>query len=250
MSITFLEIQEQANKLFNEGHKRVTVSFPDGEKRNLRLFSDRTEGLCYIIPGKRRRGYPFSSYYLHPTPISIRPIVSIKPEYKKWEDGWKKVRAKLVVSGLWNDIVEEIDIALNLGYDTMLEASREYWDNYNDEDKVEKFVAKYPTLASKNEEGKDYIRCSTVWNYSKLPRVKKMRFSLRNDINDSILQQIKIAMDSKKDYDTGGRTAYDVSFHYDAAKNLATYSEEFKGYGNGHYYISLDATHSLFVEDD
>ena len=28
------------------------------------------------------------------------------------------------------------------------------------------------------------------------------------------------------------------------------YSKEFKGCGNGHYYLALDATHTIFVEDD
>ena len=28
------------------------------------------------------------------------------------------------------------------------------------------------------------------------------------------------------------------------------YSEEFKGCGNGHYYLLFDATHAIFYEDD
>ena len=48
MNIPFPEIQEQANKLFENGNQRVTVTFSDGETSKLRLFKHSTEGLCYI----------------------------------------------------------------------------------------------------------------------------------------------------------------------------------------------------------
>ena len=33
-------------------------------------------------------------------------------------------------------------------------------------------------------------------------------------------------------------------------EKLAWYSEEYRGCGNGHYYLMFDATHAIFYEDD
>lgn len=232
-----------AEQLVEYGVRNVRAVLPDGRKIPLRLFKSTTGAICYFGKGKKRYGDLL--VYLHP--LEIHPILSRKSMQKKWEDGWKKVREKLVASGLWSDIIAEIDLAFKLGYDTMTVAYKEYWDTPLDK-RVEVFLAKYPLLVAKNDEGKDYIRCTVLWNYSKLPKVKKMRFSSYN--NDAILQRIQSAMDASTDYSTHGRVAYDVSFSYNASRKTATYSEEYRGCGNGHYYIALDSTHALHVEDD
>jgi hypothetical protein len=68
--------------------------------------------------------------------------------------------------------------------------------------------------------------------------------------NNEQLKIIKEALKNKKETSASGRTNYDVSFSYNPTVQKAWYSEEFRGCGNGHYYLALDATHALFYEDD
>ena len=62
--------------------------------------------------------------------------------------------------------------------------------------------------------------------------------------------EIKAALNDHRSYSTNAYTSYDVSFEYNADKNMAWYSEEYKGCGNGHYYLALDENTALFCEDD
>jgi hypothetical protein len=57
-------------------------------------------------------------------------------------------------------------------------------------------------------------------------------------------------MEEKKECSYRGDNGYDASFSYNPKLNKAWYSEEFRGCGNGHYYVALNSTHCLFVEDD
>ena len=40
------------------------------------------------------------------------------------------------------------------------------------------------------------------------------------------------------------------TFEYEPDKNKAWYSEEYRGCGNGHYYIALNSSMALFCEND
>lgn len=232
-------ILETAESLINQGLTKVVATYNDGEQRPLRLFKSSMGQICFFRQGSRKYGYTLNNVEIK----AIRPVIPTKTTKAKWEDGWKKVRARLVASGLWSVVIKEIDLALSLGYEKMDQAYKDYWTIPE-----EAFIAKYPELTAVNDEGKTYITSSTVWNYAKLAKVKKMYFSRTG--NDAVLAMIKSAMDSKKDWTANGRVSYDVSFSYNAAKQKAWYSEEFKDCGNGHYYLALDATHALFIEDD
>lgn len=64
------------------------------------------------------------------------------------------------------------------------------------------------------------------------------------------LERIALAMDENRACKEYGDNGYDVSFSYDPEKKKAWYSEEYRGCGNGYYYIALNRTHALFVEKD
>ena len=58
-----------------------------------------------------------------------------------------------------------------------------------------------------------------------------------------------------KDYSSGrtdkwDKTSYDVSFQLKAKERKAWYSEEYRGCGNGHYYLALNHSCALFYEHD
>lgn len=68
--------------------------------------------------------------------------------------------------------------------------------------------------------------------------------------NDIEKYEIADALANERPYYTRVQAGYDVSFQYDPKTKHAWYSEEYRGCGNGHYYIALDANMALFVEDD
>ena len=68
--------------------------------------------------------------------------------------------------------------------------------------------------------------------------------------NEYVLARIKAALEHKVESRESARASYDVSFSYNPELSKAWYSEEYKGCGNGHYYLALDAAHALFYEDD
>ena len=69
--------------------------------------------------------------------------------------------------------------------------------------------------------------------------------------NARIKEEFKNALQNKTSYSSGRiRVNYDVTLEYDADKNMAWYSEEYKNCGNGHYYLAIGPTTALFCEDD
>ena len=97
-----------------------------------------------------------------------------------------------------------------------------------------------------DDEGEEHIDASYIYELTAC-RLKAMYFGKWSDEKD----MIRKALAEHRDYSSGRiRAGYDVSFEYDAGKEKAWYSEEFRGCGHGHYYIALDANTALFVEDD
>ena len=240
----------KAEELFNVGIRKLSGTFSDGSKRTLRLFRSTNGDVCYFGWRRKRYGSPLANLA---NLVSVSPIRSHKTEAQKWEDGWRKVITRLKASGLWGNLIPEIELALSVGLERLQEAYRRYWDisssNESENEEFKAFAKNFPELIKVNDEGKPYISTSIVWTYHNPPKVKKMFFA-RKCMNDSILEDIQRAMDRKEKHILHRQYGYDVSFEYNPEKNKAWYSEEFRGCGNGHYYIALDATHALFMEDD
>jgi hypothetical protein len=247
-------LTEKTEALLKRGIVKVRVTFYDGSTRDMRIFKSMQGNLCYYGRRMRSRGYHLPLDQI----VSIEPVKSTKPIEQKWRDAWEKVIARLEKSGLWESLIPEIRIALEMGYERMQNAYREYWDiSYkqdNREDGEKAYLEKYPELAKVNDEGKTYINTTLVWHYYTLPKVKKMRFTpsgrFYREENEARLKTIQEKIDAKEKYRTSGRASYDVSFEYNPEVNRAWYSEEYKDCGNGHYYLALDSTHALFCEDD
>ena len=237
------DILQQAEQLLTVHLRNVNVTLQDGTKQNIRIARAYDGAVMYMSRRKRRRGH-----YLSELPIvSIRAIQPRKSTEQKWIDGWKKVVVKLRESGLWSQIIPDIELALSLGYKTMIEASDLYWNTPNDK-QIEVFSERFPKLLYQNDKGEPCLNYSLIWSYCKLPIVKKMRF--RKWGNEDYLKRIQQAMTEKKTCKEWGRYGYDISFEYHPEREAAFYSEEYRNCGNGHYYIALNATHALFREND
>ena len=98
-----------------------------------------------------------------------------------------------------------------------------------------------------SENGKEYLNTDYIWELSEC-RTKSMYFGKYD--NTRIKEEIAQRLEKKEDFSFSTRVSYDVSFEYNAEKKRAWYSEEYKGYGNGHYYLAIDNTTAVFCEDD
>jgi len=241
-----MDILEQIEKMYDARVREINVTYDDGFKKKIRIFKASTGAICQFKKGSSRRGYE-----IHPAGIlSVSAVTSKKSEEQKWIDGWKKVDAKLEKSGLWNDIRAEIKLAFEIGYPKLKQMSNTYWTFSNsDGAEVIYFQQHCPLLLLKRDDGTEYVNTTVLWHYSKLPKIKKMMFA-KKYYNETILKRIQEAMDKKVSIHEDHTYGYDVSLEYNPEKNKAWYAEEFRGCGNGHYYIALNATHALYMEDD
>jgi len=98
--------------------------------------------------------------------------------------------------------------------------------------------------------GKERYITEILFHFVKPLKIKKMYFVKGKANNEAKLNEIKQAIQNKKEIEVWGRAGYDVSFHYKPIENRAWYSEEFRGQGNGHYYIAISDKYALFMEDD
>ena len=206
-------------------------------------------------------------------------IIKEKSEKEKWEQAYKKIIKLLSESGLWPSIKERCETLLSYGYDVwkqMLEL--EYQKYYKNEDDF--FISKTgkKSYQIENKELKNsLLREFNLSNYGDLiqkypayfysdtynlhfgsefeyhiPRFKSMYFGV---FNKNIKSQILYALKNHENYSSGrtdkwDKTSYDVSFEYNAEKNMAWYSEEYRNCGNGHYYLALNNSVALFCEND
>jgi len=240
-----MNVLEKANGLFIGSMNRVTATGIDkeGKKIKLRLFKKGDSIYC-LVKNSRKYGTLLQGYDL----LDIVPIVHHKTTAQKWESSWKKVKARLEASGLWKEVVEEISFALDIDYEKINTINNKYWEIKNDDERLAYIKQMDARVIATDDTGKEYVRSSLIYNYSQLPKVKKMYFGKHK--SEAYLERIKKAMEDKKSTTESARANYDVSFEFNAEKNKAWYSEEYKGCGNGHYYLALDATHVLFYEDD
>lgn len=238
--------------------KFEATSNSDGEKVRFTKDGD-MERVFVFLKGKRRRGY----HYSIPTFLTMyTPVIKTEEEKNvQWHKKLSNIEKRLIASGLWEDIRE---IAHNLQamtkeeYDTYidtLEGIRKCRYNLyvSEEDKkvllpklnetVKAFQLKYPFL--KCEDGSIDYSYDGDWIHTL--KTKSMYFGYNNELTKKMIKEHLL---SKTSFTDRGFTSYDVSYQYDADKNKAWYSEEYKGCGNGHYYLALDASTALFYEDD
>lgn len=212
----------------------------------LRLFKSQGGTIGYHKKGSRKMGYPL---YDMPNLVDVKPITTIKSNEQKWIDGWTKVKNTLERSGLWTGIAREIDDALDIGHAKLKDAYDKYWQIHDEQQRIDILRKIHPKLITYSDDGRMMPNTNLIWHYVDNPRVKKMRFG-KGEHNEYLLAKITSAIANKTAIRESGRTSYDVSFQYKPEVNRAWYAEEYKGCGNGHYYLAMNASHALHYEDD
>ena len=217
--------------------KRVRCLKEDGE--NVFVFGYRKKRCG-------RRYLSFDSFLLNHTDIKTDEDTD-----KSWKKRLRKASGKLEASGLWPEYLEvfhnlqkmslEELKAFRCDYSTIPYGGSLY-------PTLTPWKEKYPFLISITDNGTEYVNAVYLYNVSEC-RMKSMYFG--RHLNRSEKETIKHFLAQKQDYSSGRiQAGYDVSFEYKADANKAWYSEEYRGCGNGHYYIALDHTTALFIEND
>lgn len=203
------------------------------------------QGTVFVY-GKGRRNYgkrfsdvEFCTYF------KPKPFKKVD-ENEQWHKDLLRVVKRLEKSGLWPEICEVMQNLIKVDYTVYKQLYAVYWNiNATWTEETRGYVEQYPFFKGESRNGLNGSYFSEM--FYKL-KTKSMYFG---DYNSKCKEEIARALAAHQSYNTGRiMCSYDVSFEYDAAKNKAWYSEEYKGCGNGHYYIALDASMALFCEDD
>lgn len=216
------------------------VGTPTGLDR-LRLAISNGGEVMQMARKSRRHGYLIADATITGWSSLAKPTQKISEE-QRWFKAWRKVLRILEATGFWEDLRAEIAGGLEVG----LKAIK--WQNSSEWKTADEITD--PRLKP------SFVRSQM----SGLPRVKAMRFRREKWYNDQYRQQIVDAVASNKHLRIDTRADYDVTFEFhpkgevkDGVPNpfhRAYYSEEFRGMGNGHYYLAIDTRHALFMEDD
>lgn len=228
------------------------LNFKVGE--TVRYFKEGKDSYFLYAKGLKSRGWRLSKEQFYNL---FEPIEEDKN--KKWLKQILRIEKYLEISGLWANILEEVKILKQLSYDAIQELSEAYWNGFWDLPKEarenakleerKRLISKYPIMFDNNNEFKF---CISEWMTN--PKIKAMNFGKYDTtFKRGLIQE---HYNRKEKYSTFAYVNYDVSFEYSPKASdkddieRAWYSEEYKGCGNGHYYIALDNMHALFYEND
>ena len=151
-------------------------------------------------------------------------LENAKTSYKKLIRNAKSIKKILEKSWLWEDKLESLNFILN---------------NYTLDDHIKTWIYDY---CSKN-------RISHLSSTDFIHRP----FTIKA-ISENKLLEWKKAIEEKSIYHTwryaGYYDKYDYSYQINGLQKTGTYSAEYKGCWNWHYYMLLDRNKAVFYEDD
>ena len=221
--------------------KEYRVKLTNGKSKIVRLWLYCGE---VAIMGRNKRKY---GHYIWRSEVedwvSIKEVTKEDVDYKKRLMLRARAAQKMLAeSGLWPDIKKEIDDFLALS-----------------DEKIDEYVKAATTDFYENvychlhEEGNKFpwLHTSQIFSSFLSKRCWKSLNFGRWYHNEKTL--LKEAIENKKNYNLKWENGYDnsveVSFK-DEKCPRGWYSEEYRGCGNGHYYLLFDATHAIYYEDD
>ena len=246
-----MTLTEQAVAILDKGERQAIAVFQnrsDNTQRTerIRLGRHETYGALIMQHGRKRYGTPVNHFdYL----IDIRPINrhSIDPAIK-WEKQIKKAVFMLEGSGFWPEILAELKLSLEIGYTKMLTVQKIYRAYaFVEHARMTREVKALEPRLIREQDGREYVSTDVIEHWLD-PKIKTMYFGKSNQ--EWKLQEIAAGLKEKKAVHFRVEANYDVSFEYNPVLNKAWYSEEFRGCGNGHYYLALNGTHAIYYEDD
>lgn len=222
-----------------------------GEK--VRVMKENSGTVFVFCKGKKRYGSRYVNaerFLWHYEPI----IVSDEAKDKKWHRDIKRALAEIDRTGCWKG-TSVYDMYMNLlkmskqDHDDMYQL---YWDGrwengrHYDNPELAKYREKYPFAFDQGGNVvTDYLFELSNCN------LKTTYFGKRE--TEGIRKDAARAIADGRDYSSGRIPSnYDYSFEFVVREGVkrAWWSEEYKGCGNGHYYLALSERLAVFAEND
>lgn len=202
--------------------------------------------ICVFAPKSRKRGWFYKPEDFITT-FDIKPK-SATNEGEQWKKRLKRAVKILDESGLWDGKKEFFQNLLMVDYIDLQDIRRSFnWTDESHKELYEQYGRKYPFMFFKALDEKFHFEPDYISGLSEC-RLKSMYFGKTR--NTEIKERLAAAMERKENFNERAYTSYDVSVEYNPDTKRAWYSEEYKGCGNGHYYLALDANTAVFCEDD
>lgn len=214
--------------------------------QKLKAYKEGEKCLFIIAKGYHNKGYrEYWDANGNIKNIELVKIVTKADENIQWKKRLKRAIDCLSNSGLWENIKE---VFQNLYNSNITLFEKRDISSMDDEEQVSYCKEKgYNFMIVKNREDKEVVNTDYLYELSGC-QLKSMYFGKYE--NTEIKERIEQALLNKKDYSVQRTVNYDNSFSYVAEKNMAWYSEEYRGCGNGHYYLALDNSTAVFCEND
>ena len=230
-----MDYNDVYNTISRKIEKYVYVS--EGEKHEIRLFISTNNDICFAPKRRRNGGYMLSVSEMEKwdslTKVNKGNKTDLVKRMRKRAESGIEMLNK---SGLWVDIKKELMKFIDLSDDDI---RRDFIDG----DVYETYrTKKYDWLNSYQVFFS--LKAKKCW---KNPSFGKYDFS-----KDNVIDYFKRSISDKKPIRFTWRNVYDNTLEILSDNGIyrGFYSEEFRGCGNGHYYLLFDATHAIFYEDD
>ena len=232
----------------NDKVVKFYVTYKDGRKEVRGFWKNRERVLCVLAKRSRTRGmYAGDSFLDKIEKVSVKNVRSVY-DCKTYRRRFKKAYDMLERTGLWDSIKDSIKIVLEMS-DERFKLLCDYGTGTirkGDNTKVSLYDEIHHDGGSFNDiKGLGSDLCFSFFN-------KKCFVTPRWGYRDDVRKRVARAIEGKQEDEVCWVDTYDntVSVHTHKGELCATYAEEYRGTGNGHYYLLFDATHAIHYEDD
>ena len=223
------EYKELYDSVKKNGKSKVILTLKDGKKMIKRLFIGSTGELCVMQKRRKYYGYPIYKDYFDDA-VKVEIIKEERKSDTEWyiEDllKWKRYVLKYRVDGVWNSLKKEAESITDANLILLKLCTDEIHSHYD-----------------------AWKRAGEIG----LPTIEGFKTTTLKSARCPYLKEIKKAFEEKRSFNYHWRGSYDYSAEgrlEDSGEFNAWFSMEYKGCGNGHYYLLLDGMHAIFAEDD
>jgi hypothetical protein len=241
-----MELQD-IQTIYDGGNTEFEALMQNGEKQSFRLFVSSNGTLAYFAKGKHTRGYPV--YGIVDSMVSVKiknkKITSLYDGYILSLRKFKKAYTESLHKNLWGD--------LRAGYEGLNISEFEKFvveyigDKETDYD-LYKILCKFCQSKGININTENRYKTTTIKS-----NAPKQTWGEDYYRYNQCLQNIKNHLDNKENFSYYWESNYDVSVTGKVCEDgiyRAWFSLEFRGCGNGHYYLLVNENQAVFCADD
>ena len=228
----------------NNYAKPYRANLIGGGSKIVRLWQTYDGRIAIMGKGRKKWGHELSSWSDNYEEWATLRLVEHNEidYYKRFVKRATDALKMLTESGLWPDIKQSIEhfFALTeseqkeLVNDIMTDSYELFYHEVYKENGKYSWVSGYQVFEA-------FVR-KTCW------KSIAWRKWERKSMSAEVAECIKNGTNFHRRWENGYDNSVEIA-NRDGEK-LAWYSEEYRGCGNGHYYLMFDATHAIFYEDD